>query len=171
MQNQWLKIPLPKQDVQDVQDAQSNKWNSKTSNPLKGGACNLRPRQQPLKLCKHPLAWLEKLSICKKKTLLWCRLFCKSARTSWICLNGLICWKCLLQSKWKLVAVVFPKFETTNWKLCEQRSKFCNRNNGKSLDISLQQPQDSGAFKNQICFALCYPIRPKLVEKSLTFPK
>ena len=43
------------------------KWNSKTSNPLKGGACNLRPRQQPLKLCKHPLAWLEKLSICKKK--------------------------------------------------------------------------------------------------------
>ena len=36
---------------------------------LKGGACNLRPRQQPLKLCKHTLAWLEKLSICKKDLL------------------------------------------------------------------------------------------------------
>ena len=33
---------------------------------LKGGACNLRPRQQPLKLCKHLLAWLEKISSCKK---------------------------------------------------------------------------------------------------------
>ena len=56
----------PKQSVQDAQQPKLSQIVRYTT-VLKGGACNLRPRQQPLKLCKHPLAWLEILSICKQK--------------------------------------------------------------------------------------------------------